>query len=83
MTTQEQMAKTLKRTGIASKEIRCYGNQIMITALSLEAANQWVVILRQIGRVRRPTESMDENKVNHDPRRSKSYHRVWRVWATV
>lgn len=82
-TTQERMRSLLFQTGIPAKEVKCYGSQIMVTAWSLDAANQWVSVLRKIAKVRKPVETKEQNLVNHDSRRSASYHNVWLVWGTL
>lgn len=40
-----QMAETLAKSGLPSKEIRCYGRQIVITSWSRDAAEKWAALL--------------------------------------
>jgi hypothetical protein len=83
MTVQEQMTLKLSECGIPAKEIKCYGSQIMITALSKSAAEKWVSLLSQFARIRGVTESTDYCKENRNTVLLPSTVKVWRVWATV
>jgi len=83
MTTQEQMQSKLAQCGIPAKEIKCYGSQIMITAMSLMAAQRWAGLLAQLCTKVRSGESWDDCKVNKNTVLCPSKVRVWRIWGTI
>jgi hypothetical protein len=64
MTPQERMAAKLAEIGIPSKEIKCYGSQIVITCHSQAAAHKWVPILGKFSKVRGITRGLDYAKEN-------------------
>jgi len=80
---QETMKATLAASGIPAKEIRVFGSQIMITALSKAAMHKWVDVLVTFSRVRGFGPSLAELKVprKYGPCKGKAV--VYRVWATV
>ena len=83
MTKQEKMADLLGKFGIPSKEIKCYGSQIMITCWSEGAAKKFAGVLSKFAKIRAVRESLDYNKVNTSTRLVPSTHKVWRVWAVI
>lgn len=82
-TPQAKMKARLEEMGIAYKEIEVYGSQIVVTAWSASAAKQWTELLAKFSKVRGSTRSLDQVKVNTDPRRNRSYVTVYRVFARV
>ena len=83
MTSQEQMEKTLAKSKIPARKIHCYGSQIMITALSYDAACKWAELLTPICRTIRCGQSIDETAENTGTCLLPSVIKVWRVWGTV
>lgn len=59
-TTQDKMKAVLAKAGIPAKKIDCYGNQIVITSFSRDAAERWASLLGHFAKVRGITESADE-----------------------
>ena len=80
---QERITALLKETGIPSKCIQVYGSQIVITAWSLNAANQWATVIAKIATLRRVMESTDDNVVNMNTVMLPSFHKVWRVYGVI
>jgi hypothetical protein len=83
MTPQDAMAAKLAEAGIPSKEIRCYGAQIVITAWSRDAADKWADLLAKFATVRGVVRSRDDAKVNRNTMLKPSTVEVWRVFAKV
>lgn len=83
MTPQEAMAAKLAETGIPSKEIRCYGEQIVITAWSRDAASRWADLLAKFATVRGIVRSRDDARVNRNTTLKPSTVEVWRVFARI
>lgn len=83
-TPQERMKMALEHTGIAAKEIKVYGSQIMIVAWSQDAAEKWFGVLGKFARkVRPPVKSRDRNVVNRNTTLNPTTHTVWLVGATI
>lgn len=82
-TVQEMMKTTLLRSGIPAKGINVYGNQIVVTAWSLTAANKWASLLTKFATVRGTVESMDYCKENKNTVMLPSAVKVWRVFARI
>lgn len=84
-TVQKQMEATLAKTGIPARKIHCYGSQIMITALSQDAAQEWGSTLAKFATVNRIYPSIDETlDAARDPNRRLAHTvDVWMVWATI
>jgi len=85
-TLQAQMKAKLEQAGIPYREVKCYGQQVMITALSRSAAVKWAGLLRKFcGNVRRPYEGIYYTAHSNRYPNEKRYHTisVWRVWATI
>lgn len=80
---QQQMKETLGRCGVPAKNIDCYGSQIVITALSRDAANKWVSVLSNFSRVRGVTESIDAAVENKGSSLLPTTIRVFRVFAVI
>lgn len=81
---QDAIKGTLAKAGIPYKQIECYGNQIVVTAWSQDAADRWTLLLASFARVRGQTKSLDEKagaKPNSSP--SQKYVPVVRVFAVV
>lgn len=84
MTTQEQMEALLRRCGVPSKRVHCYGSQVMVTCWSREAAEKFHGLLwRFCAKVRGPWEAQDTNQENRGTCLCPTTHVVWRVWGTV
>jgi hypothetical protein len=82
-TPQQRIQQLLAKSGIAYKEIKVYGSQIVITAWSLEAANKWAMLITRFAKVRGVIESRDDNKVNTNTVMLPDFHRVWRVFGVI
>lgn len=80
-TVQQRMRAKLEQAGIPFREIKVYGSQIMITALSEGAAQRWTSLLSKFAKVRGAKESLDETEKSTP--NQKRYVRVWKIWATV
>lgn len=89
-TLQQQMQATLAKLPIPYKRINCYGNQIVVTAWSQDAANRWASVISQFATVRTVKQVYEETKdptpyLKANPGLTKQhfYHEVWRVYAHV
>ena len=80
---QERMRATLVRAGIPHKEIQCYGEQIVITAWSRDAAEKWAALLATFAKVRGLIKSIDYAKENKNTMLKPSTVEVWRVFARI
>lgn len=83
MSKQAQMKALLERTGIAHKEIQCYGSQIVVTSHCADTANKWAQLLGKFAKVRGVIKSIDEAKIQNDPRVNTKYVDVWRTFAVI
>ena len=83
MTTQQKMKATLEKAGIPFKSIDCYGNQIVITSYSVEAANKWASLLGTFAKVRGITKSYDEAVENKGTSLCPTMIEVHRTFARV
>lgn len=83
MTTQKKMEALLASAGIPAKEIRVYGQQIMITTWSEDAARRFAGLVGAFARVRRVWESMDDNAENRNTVLRPTKHVVWRMAAVI
>lgn len=91
MTPQKRLTALLQQSGIPAKEIRVYGSQVMITALSEDAGHRWAnLLVKFCTTVRGPVHSMDETKDTRAVRRanpglvkSKFFHDVWRIGGSI
>ncbi len=76
LTKHEQMKELLGKTGIAAKEIKCYGSQIMITCLCRKSAEEFVSVLQHMCTKLRLWDAIDETQTG-------GYQNVYRVWGTI
>lgn len=84
MTAQEKMQAGLEALGLPFKEIKCYGSQIMVTAISEGTARKWHSVLFGLSPERlRMGEGLDYNKENRNSVLVPTAHKVWRVWASL
>lgn len=83
MTAQQHMAAKLAEVPIPSKQINCYGSQIVVTCWSEEAGRKWAVVLRKFSTVKRILKSIDYAKENQSTIMTPSTVDVWRVYATL
>ena len=83
MTSQQQIAATLAKSGIPAKEIKVYGSQIMIVAWSRGAADKWASLISKFAKVRGVVKSYDHDKINTNTVLRPSSHDVWLVAATI
>lgn len=83
MTIQEQLIAKLESTGLPHKQIHCYGSQIVVTAWSQDAANQWASVLGKFAKVRGIVKSIDENKISRGSFLLPTIHNVYRVFARI
>jgi hypothetical protein len=90
MTKQEQIRSLLLKSGIAAKEVKVFGSQILVTCWSKDAAGKWATLLGKFARVRGVVASSDETKdadeffkANPGVVKSSVTHRVWRVGAVI
>ena len=81
-TTQQTMTAKLEASGIPFKTINVYGNQIVVTAWSHDAATKWASLAARFAKVRCIIESVDENKTQTGSRLVER-HRVWRMFAAI
>lgn len=85
-TLQTRMQAKLESTGIPYRQVKCYGQQIMITALSRSAAIEWAGLLRKFcTTVRPPAEGIDytADADRYPNERHRHTIAVWRIWGTV
>lgn len=83
MTTQQKIKATLEKAGIPFKSIDCYGNQIVVTSYSAEAANKWASLLGTFAKVRGITKSYDEAVENKGTCLCPTMIEVHRTFARV
>lgn len=86
MTIQQKMRKTLEALPVPHKQIDVYGNQIVITSWSADAANKWAGILARFAKVRGVIRSVDYAKEDTQARRSTlgpATVDVWRTFAVI
>lgn len=79
----KKMQAKLEQAGIPHKEIQCYGDQIVVTAWSRNAADKWASLLSRFATVRRIVETIDCDKVNTNTTLRPSTHKVVRVFARI
>lgn len=82
-TTQDKMKTVLAKAGIPSKKIDCYGNQIVITSFSRDAAERWANLLGHFAKVRGIVESADEAVENKGTSLRPTMVRVFHTFACV
>lgn len=82
-TPQERMKAKLQALGIAHKNIEVYGRRIVVTSLSLDAANRWAWMLGKFANVGGIVPSLDDSKENRSLLGCPTTHRVFRIYATV
>lgn len=82
-TPQDRMRDHLEALGLPYKKIDVYGSQIVVTALSVDAAKRWTCLLSQFAKVRGTTDSYDEAAANKNTTLRPSRIRVFRVFARV
>ena len=75
-TPQAKLRATLIASGLPCKEISCYGNQIVVTSYSHDAANNWSQLLGKFAWVRGTVQSYDDAAKG-------GYIKVWRTFAAV
>lgn len=80
---QQKMKATLEKAGIPFKAVACYGNQIVITSYSLDAANKWAALLGSFAKVRGITESYDEAVKNNGTCLKPTMVHVYRTFARI
>ena len=80
---QERMQAKLSEAGIAFKRIHVYGNQIMITAWSDDAAQRWADLLSKFSTINGVIRSLDENLDQPAGQWNREFHQVWRISATI
>jgi hypothetical protein len=82
MTPQEKMHATLSKLDLASREIKVYGSQIVVTCTSHDAAIKWGLVLGKFATVKRVANpGLDETKAT--TLGDTCTIQVWRTWATV
>lgn len=82
-TTQDKIKAALLKTGLPVKEIEVYGRQIVVTAWSLDAANNWAAVIAKFATLRGVVASMDYNEKNTNTVMIPSAHKVWRVFGRI
>lgn len=82
-TTQQKIKAALLKTGLPVKEIEVYGSQIVITAWSVDAANQWAAVVVKFATLRGVIASMDYTEKNTNTVMLPSAHNVWRVFGRI
>jgi|GEM_PF-3500484 len=82
-TPQSKMAAVLAASGIASKEIRVYGRQIVITSLCSNTAARWETLLATFAKVRCTVRAIDVCKANRGTTLKPTTQSVYRTFAQV
>ena len=82
-TTQHKIKAALLKTGLPVKEIEVYGSQIVITAWSVDAANNWASVVARFATLRGVIASMDYDEKNTNTVMLPSCHKVWRVFGRI
>ena len=78
------MKAKLEGIGIPYREIKCYGSQVVITALCEGTAERWSMLLTKIGlQVRRIVGTYQENQENRGTVCCPTRHKVWMVGAVA
>lgn len=83
MNHQKKIKALLEETGIPAKEIQVYGQQIMVTTWSEDAARKFAALVGNFARVRRVWESLDDNLENRGTSLLPTRHKVWRMAAVM
>ena len=79
----QQMKEKLSQSGIAFKNIECYGSQIVITSYCRDSADKWALLLTRFAKVRGVIESLDEAKANKNTVLLPTTTKVWRTFAAI
>lgn len=84
MSIADELRAKLEQTGLAYREIQCYGRQIVVTTKGEATAREWASLLSKFSTVRGIVPSMDRHKsptkgTNLNPQMVK----VWRVFAAI
>ena len=83
MTHQEKMRATLAKTGIASKQIECYGRHIVITSTCLSTANKWALVLGRFCSSIKVLKTTEDSKTNKGTCLLPTVVTVFRTYATI
>ena len=77
----DQIKSTLEASGIAAKEIKVFGAQVMITALCQASADRWHMLLNNFCKKVRAQKTMIE--IDHSVNAASKYQAGWIVWGTI
>lgn len=82
---QNKMKAKLETAGIPFKEVEVYGNQIVVTAWSKDAADKWQVLLAKFAKIRGAIQSMDyaQDQTCRKGRLETRMVDVFRVYAAI
>lgn len=81
MTIQTEIAAKLASLGIAHKEIKVYGSQIVVTCWGREAADRFAAVIANFAKVRGVLKALDQNEASKG--RKPEWHEVHRVFAAI
>ena len=83
MTHAEKMQAKLAELPLPSKEIRCYGRQIVITSHCRDTAEKWAHVLSRFSTVRGIVKALDDAKENKGTCLRPTKVTVWRTFAAI